>query len=109
MSRSAEKMSYPELKQKRIDFSFSVRSISHNNRAMTPGRKEHRLNASTGRWKGYMPNELIRLKKWLRDEKRALRIFKDKPAGYQTNNIPKKLHMESRIVKLENKIENFSN
>ena len=78
----------------------------HNNRKLTPGRKAHRHK--NGEHKGYRPNKLIRLEKWLKDEKRALRIFRDKPAGYQLNNAHKANHMEHRISELEEKIENFN-
>ena len=57
--------------------------------------------------RGYLPNKLIRLKKWLRDEKRALEIFESKPGVYRMKNMEKKHHMENRIKELEEEIENY--
>lgn len=85
---------------------MQFRTPIKNNRKLTKGRLAMRY--ANGGYRGQIPPKLRRLKKWLRDEKRALKIFKNKDSNYQMNNAHKKIHMKNRIRELEEKIENFS-
>lgn len=73
-----------------------------NNRKMTKGRKANQH--IYGGERGYVPNEIIRKRKYLKDERRVLRILKNKSPNEQIKRMDEIAKAHNRIQKLEQEL-----
>lgn len=73
-----------------------------NNRKMTKGRKANQH--IYGGERGYVPNEIIRKRKHLRDERRVLRILKSTSPNEQIKRMDEIARAHNKIQKLEQEL-----
>lgn len=73
-----------------------------NNRAMTKGRKANQH--IYGGERGYIPNDIIRKKKWLKDERRVLSILQNLSPNQKIKRQDEIAIAQNRISKLEQEL-----
>lgn len=73
-----------------------------NNRKMTKGRKANQH--IYGGERGYVPNEIIRKQKYLRDERRVLSILQDLPANEKIGRMNEIAIAKNKIMELEQEL-----